>query len=233
MQIWCALDTTKIGETLRRVNVVVPGRADGRTKEHTERYSLARLLASVPDQLNYPLMIVHDDRPDFVVVSVENRIGIEHTEIVPENFARSSFLRSKCLGQDVYFTPRATYGEDRKTAQELKNEILSNEPSGGWHGNAPERETADAIVGFALGKTSSAQKNGYQTFDKNWLLMYNNWPGPAVDLFESALLAHSRLLTDRVFDRFDRVYILGSRALVEMTTAGVKNIGFVDPGFES
>ena len=233
MQTWCVPERAKIDETLRRLNVVVPDRADGRTKEHTERYSLARLLASVPDELSYPLMIVHDDRPDFVIASLENRIGIEHTEIVPENVARSSFLRSKGLGSDVYFTPRAKYGEGRKTAQELKDDILSDKPGGGWHGNGPERETADAIVGFALGKTSSAQKEGYRTFDQNWLLMYNNWPGPAVRLYESASLAHARLLAGGAFNEFDRIYVLGSRTLVEMTAAGVKEIELVEPGVEN
>ena len=233
MQIWCALDKTKIRETLRRVNVTVPDRADGRTKEHTERYSLARLLASVSGELTYPLMIVHDDRPDFALVSLDKRIGVEHTEIVPENVARASFLRSKGLGPDAYFTPRATYGEKRKTAQELKDEFLRDEPGGGWFGNAPERETADAIVGFALEKTNSAKKDGYRTFDENWLLMYNNWPGPVVNLQESASLAHARLLAGGVFDQFDRVYVLGPSALVELTAAGVQSIELVDPGVES
>ncbi|HMN15031.1 MAG TPA: hypothetical protein PKD55_22160 [Bellilinea sp.] len=233
MQIWCVPEKVEIDQTLRRVNVVVPGRADGRTKEHTERYSLARLLASVPNELSYPLMIVHDDRPDFVLASLEDHIGIEHTEIVPENVARSSFLRSKGLGPDVYFTPKAAYGEERKTAQELKDEILSDKPGGCWHGNAPERETADAIVGFALAKASSAQKAGYRTFDRNWLLMYNNWPGPAVNLFESASLAHARLVADGTFEQFDRVYVLGSRALIEMSASGVDEIELVDPGVEN
>ena len=233
MQIWCVLERARIRETLRGVNVVVPDRADGRTKEHTERYSLARLLASIPDQLTYPLMIVHDDRPDFVLVSVDNRVGVEHTEIVPENVARSSFLRSKGLGPDVYFTPRATFGEDRKTAQELKDEILRDKPGSGWFGNAPERETSDAIVGFALAKTSSAKKDGYRTFDENWLLMYNNWPGPAVDLLESASLAHARLVAGGVFDQFNRVYVLGSRSLIELTAARVQSIELVEPGVES
>ena len=233
MQTWCIPERAKLGEALRRVNVIVPDRADGRTKQHTERYSLARLIASVPDHLNYPLMIVHDDRPDFVVVSLENRIGIEHTEIVPENVARSSFLRSKGLGPDMYFTPRAAYGEERRTAQELKDEILSDKPGGGWHGKAPERETSDAIVGFALAKTSSAQKDGYRTFDENWLLMYNNWPGPAVNLSESASMAHTRLIDGGAFDQFDRIYVLGSRTLVEMNAVGATEIELVEPGVEN
>ena len=232
-QFWCVSDRANLEDTLRRVNLVVPDRANGRTKDHTERYCLARLLATVADELDYPLMIVHGDRPDFVVVSIQLRIGIEHTEVVPENVARASFLRTKGLGPDVYFTPRATFGEERKTAQELKDEIERDEPSGGWCGDSPERETADAIVGFSLSKLTSSQKDGYRRFDKNWLLLYNNWPGPAVDLGKSAYMAHPRMLSGGVFSTFERVYIIASRDLITLSATGVQTSVLVEPGVES
>ncbi|MFC5577015.1 hypothetical protein ACFPOA_03165 [Lysobacter niabensis] len=211
----------------------MPDRANGRTKDHTERYCIARLLATVAGDLDYPFMIVHDDRPDFVLVSVPSRIGIEHTEVVPENVARASFLRSKGLGPNVYFTPRATFGEERKTAQELKGEIERDEPSGGWYGESPERETADAIAGFSLSKLTSSQKDGYRLFDKNWLLLYNNWPAPAVDLGKSASMAYPKMLSDGVFSTFERVYIIDSQNLIILSAAGVQTVALVDPGVES
>ena len=232
-QIWCVADRASLGDTLQRVNVIVPDRANGRTKEHAELYCVARLLASLPSELEYPLMLVHDDRPDFIVVSVSLRIGIEHTEVVPENVARASFLRLKGHGPDVYPVPRATFGEARKTARELKDEIEQDKLGEGWCGDSPERETADAIVGFSLSKLASARKDGYRLFDKNWLLLYNNWPGPSVDLRKSAEMAHPRIDADGVFDTFERVYVLGSRQLLVLSASGIEDVAFAEPGVES
>lgn len=190
-QVWCVSGESDLVKVLRRVNVTVPNRADGRTTEHTEQYCLARLLASISRELEFPFMLVHDDRPDFILVSVSSRIGIEHTEIVPENVARASFLRSRGQGPEMYFTPRATFGEERKTAQQLKDEIDLNEPGDGWCGDTPERETADAIVGFTQRKVEASRKQGYRLFEKNWLMLYNNWPGPAVKIGKSASFAHT------------------------------------------
>lgn len=64
--------------------------------------------------LVYPLIIVRDDRPDFVVVSLGNSISIEHTELIPENVAKPSLIRSMVSGPAAYHTPREIHGEKRK-----------------------------------------------------------------------------------------------------------------------
>jgi hypothetical protein len=177
-------------------------------------------------------MLVHDDRPDFILVATSSRTGIEHAEVVPENVARASFLRSKGHGPDMYFTPRATFGEDRKTAQQLKDEIALDEPGDGWVGDTPEKETAAAIVGFAQRKSATAHKQGYRLFDRNWLMLYNNWPGPAVKLGKSVSVAHPALLDQKVFDTFEYVFVLDSLELAILSAGYVQIVALVDPGLE-
>lgn len=231
-QTWHVTDEANLQQVLRRVNLTVPGRADGRTKEHTERFSVARLLATIATELKYPFALAHEDRPDFVLKFPASQTGIEHTEVIPENVARASFLREKGYGPSVHFLPRAIFGERRKSAQELKSEILRDEPSGGWYGNAPERETASAIVGFAQHKSVAAQKRGYRRFDANWLLMYNNWPAPAVDFGEAIAIAHKAMVAQGCFDTFDRVYVVGSSELAVTDASRTQIIKLVDPGIE-
>lgn len=218
---------------LRRINVVVPGRAEGRTKDHTERYSMARLMSAVGSELAFPLTVVHHDRPDFIVTCPETRIGVEHTEVVPENVAHGSFLREKGHGPDVYFLPRAELAEPRKTAEQLKAEIIRDEPSGGWYGNAPERETAAAIVAFAQAKLLAAQKPGFEKCESNWLLMYNNWPAPNPDSAEVATTAQAGMAAAGVFEVFDRVFVICSGSLLALDVTGSRVLALVDPGVES
>ncbi|WP_426687213.1 hypothetical protein [Rhodanobacter ginsengiterrae] len=231
-KIWCVSDGDELLSVLRRVNVRVPDRAEGRTKEHTERYAIARLLSTIPHELEFPFMLVHDDRPDFIIVSISSRIGIEHSEIVPENVARASFLRSKGHGPEVYFLPHAKYGEDRRTAQQIKSEIELDELGSGWIGDGPERGTAEAIVGFAQRKVESSQKLGYRIFDRNWLLLENNWPAPALDIYKSVSFAHPGLVEHRVFEIFKYVFVETDSDIAILSADSFSVVPLVNPGVE-
>ncbi|WP_151703950.1 hypothetical protein [Nitrincola alkalilacustris] len=81
---------------LRTVNVDVPERSKGRTQEHVEIYSVVRLLGSLSFKLDdFPLAIDKREGPDFLLTLAAFRIGIEHTEAIPENAAKEAFLRSQ------------------------------------------------------------------------------------------------------------------------------------------
>lgn len=222
-----------MSQLARQINVVVPGRAGGRTTDHTERYSVARLLLAVSDRLSFPLTVIHQDRPDFVLVCPDGRIGIEHTEVVPENVAHASFLRENGHGPDVYFLPRAEFGEPRKTAEQLKAELLADDSSEGWYGNAPEKGTAEAIAAYAGMKVIAAQKPGFEKYEDNWLLMYNNWPAPNPESEEVATLAQAALSAAGVFGVFSRVFVICSGEILAMDAAGSEVLTLADPGVES
>ena len=226
---WYIPNKDNLAAALRKINVTVPRRTNGRTKEHTERYAIARLLATIASRLDFPLEIIHDDRPDFILSSANSRIGIEHTELIPENVAAAAALRERGYGPRCYLLPRTLHGEKKKTAKELIDEINSNEQSSGWSGNAPERVTADAIVRNTLTKVASSKKVGYRLFDSNWLLMYNNWPAPDVNIRESACLAYLNMLDTGVFDTFDFVAILDSSNLTLISAAGVECLSLKTP----
>lgn len=142
---------------LRGINVVVPARAAGRTKEQVETYSIVRLLGSIPHDLEaFPLQLVKRERPDFLLTLGARKVGIEHTEAISQNAAKEAFLRSKGHGPDVHFTRAASVHEPRKSSKELIAEIEADRPSAPWEGDSVERKWAEAMAHFIAEKVEVA-----------------------------------------------------------------------------
>ncbi len=97
---------------LRSANVEVPGRASGRTSEHVEIYSIVRLLATRPYGLaDFPLKLLKQERPDFVLTLNGNEVGIEHTEAISQNDAKAAALRDAGIGPEMHFVKPASLTE--------------------------------------------------------------------------------------------------------------------------
>lgn len=211
-----AASIDELRSALGRLDIDVPERSSGRRSHHAERYCIAHLLATLaPSRLSFPLTLVHDDRPDFVLSMPGISIGIEHTEAVPENVARAQFLREKGAGPDVYFTPHATPGEPRKTSTALLQEIEADEDGDGWVGDGPDREWADAVVHFVKEKLAKATATGFKRFPQNWLLVYDNWPLPHVNWSLAAPRALSLLQALDAFTVFDAIFVMDGSQLCE------------------
>lgn len=161
-------------------------------------------------ELDFPLMAIHTDKPDFLLVSTLQRIGIEHVEAVPENVAEADFLRGKGHGAETWFMQRSIVGERRKSSKRILKEIAADDPGEAWIGDASERDTAEAIVHFATQKVGTCTKPDFGRYDKNILSIYNNWPGPALDFRKSISIAHPSLTSAGVFDCFDMVAVIDS-----------------------
>jgi len=206
-----------LGYKLALIDIQVAPRSAGRTTEQTERFSIAHLLSSLPkDRLAFPLTVEHGDRPDCVVTFNEGSIGIELTETVPENVARASALRQSGLGPQCYFIPRALRGEPPRSTVELRREITFDKAGPPWVGDAPEREWANAMLHFAAVKVDKAHKPGFVLHPRNWLLIYDNWPLPAVRRAEASSILAGHCAAAGIFNTFDRVFVLSSNVLCEI-----------------
>lgn len=208
-------DELKAG--LARLDIDVPERSGGRSNLHTERYCIAHLLATLSNtRLCFPLVLTHGDKPDFVLSMPNGNVGIEHTEAVPENVARSQYLREKTLGPNIYFTPHATPGEPKRTADELCREIEADEPGDGWVGNSSAHEWAAAIAHCVKQKLPKATAAGFTRYSANWLMVYDNWPLPHIDFTEAASLLYPLMKGVNAFAVFDAVFVLDDSQLCEL-----------------
>jgi hypothetical protein len=150
-----------------------------------------------------------------------SEVGIEHTEAVPENVARANFLREKGLGPGVYFTPHAAPGEPRKTADELRHDIEADEPGPGWYGDSPEREWAAAMAHSVKEKIPKATAEGFVRYPVNWLIVYDNWPLPAIDYSKAATYLVPLLADMGAFSVFDAIFVHDDTHLCEFRDAPV------------
>jgi hypothetical protein len=216
-QLLQAASAEDLQRKLALLNADVPPRSAGRTKEHTERFSIVHFLSSLPpSRFAFPLIVEHADRPDCVLSFDGTSIGIELTEAVPENVARASVLRESGLGPSVYFIPRALPGEHTRSTAALRQEIELDRPSPPWMGDAPEREWADAMLYFASAKVEKTRKPGFTLHPVNWLLIYDNWPLPSVQHSKASSIFAVKCSDAGVLATFDRVFVLDSKVLCEV-----------------
>lgn len=172
---------------LASINVDVPARGCGRTKIHTEHYtmlSLLRVLANAR-HLKYPVEVLSHDKPDFLIRMDGNVIGVEHTEAVPENHAVETSCRNRgCGPRSGYFFKVHRPGENTKTTKQIIGEINAdpyNSDSPGFAGDECELIWSAAMKNV-IEKKQEMTVN-YDKCDCYWLLIYDNWPLPAVDLY--------------------------------------------------
>ena len=74
-----AKDEIELESMLRSIDISVPRRSEGRTKEHTESYAIAHLLSALlgKNHLLFPLELVRRERPDFFLKVSGLEVGIE------------------------------------------------------------------------------------------------------------------------------------------------------------
>lgn len=207
--------------TLAALDIEVPARAKARRSSQVERYCIAHLLATLPaERLSFPLTLTHRDRPDFLLaMSAGGDVGIEHTEAVPENVARAQVLRGNGAGPDVYLIPRATPGEPRKTAAELRCEIEADAPGGAWVGDSTEREWAKAMAHCVKEKLPKAIVDGFVRYRANWLIVYDNWPLPSVDYAKAAKYLAPLLRETDAYAVFDAIFVHDDSYMCEFRDA--------------
>jgi hypothetical protein len=167
-------------EILSNMDISVPSRADGRTKEHTEVWVASRLLATLAMApalrgLPFSLSIRHQDRPDLVVTGAEATIGIEVTEAIPTQLSAFYALvereRPGGLIEGGHFRLGAPHRTNRDMRRLFSQRELSRD---GDVGNALEEEWARSIMEFVQRKTEKLTKPGFSKFNRNWLAIYNN-----------------------------------------------------------
>ncbi len=204
---------------LASINVKVPARAAGRKKEHVEIYAIVRLLGTLPRKpSDFPLRLTKRERPDFLVQCGVRMIGVEHTEAISENAAKEAFLRSKGHGPDVYFVRQASVDEPRKSSKQLITEIEADRSGPAWVGDSVEREWAAAMAHFIAQKVASTNGAGFDLFEENWLLVYDNWIAPGLEREKGLMLLRTELQAIDPWQVFSRIFTLDENVLLEISS---------------
>ena len=214
-------DAGSLVSGLRSIYVQVPSQPRHQKSADLELDALIALAISIPwAASDFPLEIWRRERPDFLIRAGGREIGVEHTEAVSQNIAHELALRAEGHGPDSYVAVRrpSRFNEPTLSRKEILESIHHPRqfPS---MGHEIERCWVQAMVGFAGRKTASAKKDGYQAYAENWLLIYDRWR-PSCGDYDIALpqLTHA-LGEGNTWDTFSAVYIVGKRAVVEVTSS--------------
>lgn len=194
---------------LATIDISVPPRAHGRTKEHCERWSTCRFLSTFADSalLQYPLRADPGDRPDFLLTMRTIRVGIEVTEAVSTELAKADALQEHRSYDVVRFFERMVPGEKSRSRKEIEKIAKGENRGEGWSGDSVERDWADVMTYFSLSKAERFSRAGFRKFDMNWLLIYDNWELPALNEQKAAVLFQSQLLKLTPSLPFDKIFV--------------------------
>lgn len=208
-------DRIEFENNIKKIDISVPLRSKGRKTEHTERYSLVSFLQNFIDDkyFNFPLKIIHRDKPDFLIVTSINNTGIEFTESIPEQLARAQAILEKHF-PDGHLEPSFFKGDNPLSTNSEIFEILKKSQvkltGQGYTGNQIEQEWIKGIVDSIIYKTVKLNKNGFDQFDKNWLLIYDNQTRAFLDIEYVSNKINSLLLDywkDNQDIKYEKIFI--------------------------
>lgn len=163
------------------MDISVPRRE--RKSEHRERYSICRLLSTLAKTkfLSYPLSLKKDERPDFLLICNEQKIGIEVTEATSEAYSAYKALVKRERPGHFIEPSHFSYGKNPTMGQQrslLSQNKLTGVP---WSGDGAEKDWSLFIKDSISKKIEKLNQAGFKKFDISWLLIYDNTPKAILD----------------------------------------------------
>lgn len=227
-----ALNPDDLVAALRKIDISVPARTDGRTTDHTETWTISRLLSTVTKcgLLAFPLSVTHRDRPDSLVHSKDREIGVEITEAISQQYAAYCALAEREF-PEVFLEPaHFRWGAPAMTVDDMRSLLRQSQLSSeGWAGDLPEQEWALFIQSVVDTKLAKLARPDFAKFDQNWLAVYDNLPLPNIHL-NKAIGYLLPLLQDRWGRRpsFDTLFVEHGPVIARITPSGAEHLTLDD-----
>ncbi len=185
---------------------------------------------------NFPLTIVHRDKPDFELLQPEFSIGIEITKATSEQFEWAVALRDKHFPDAFLDLSHFKWGAPQKSKKEILKilEVSQYRLTGPeMYGYQIENEWAKGIHECLSIKTQKLNGKEFNSFDKNWLLIYDNLRTAGFNdqiAAECLLKLLGTYWQDRSEHRlkFDRILIESGKYFLLITEAELIKLKIVD-----
>ncbi|MCG8426999.1 MAG: hypothetical protein MI754_06555 [Chromatiales bacterium] len=208
---------------LAEIDITVPPRHEGRTTEDRERWSILRFLATLNQQerIDFPLSLTKRERPDFHIRIAGRDWGVEITEAIPTDYAKALAIAAN-LDPDVVIDRSLFKFGEKKSIEEILEIIESSKLTDcSWVSEHAAQDFASAIQTIVSNKTEKFRKAGFEKFQTNILLIYENMPVPKLER-RSALTFTTDILEPywQEEERFDYVYIESGEAMLCLHQGG-------------
>ncbi|HHH9444533.1 TPA: hypothetical protein ACP32N_006539 [Pseudomonas aeruginosa] len=220
-------------QSLDAIDTFVPPRHEKRTHDHAEIYCIVEALKyDHPLPLTFPAEVLHNDRPDILIKTPSETIGVEIMEAVSPTTASLDALRARTPGApDITWARNEVPGAPQLPAKTQKkiieNEIRLHQDESTRHllggdGFAGDGavQWANAMAHFVSLKMGLSQKDGFGRYNQNWVLLYDNWEEPARNVPRADDQLQEVLQEIGAFAIFDLVLILDEQSLAGFSRAG-------------
>ena len=227
LNIESAFDKESLLSKLQGTSIYVPGRTDGRKTEHTEKWTLASLLATLAEEnfCTYPLKLRHTDSPDFILSMNSQDIGIEVTEAVPPDYAKCCAIRDREYPGAQIDMSLFKWGSQPKKTEELRGILEREKLTGaGWEGYSVEDEWACFMDDAINTKLKKLNSGNYAQLEEYWISIYDNLPLPNVFAKRATTALYNKLKrsTGNV-KTFSHVFIERGPIIIAITSGGVNH----------
>ena len=217
-----AASPAELRAKLAAIQIGVARRPARRTHASRERYSAARMLATVSESnlLVFPLVVEFRDGPDIALHMPAASIGIECTDAIADEWAEILDLRAREYPNAIIFLPRLQPGIRSLSQEDVRAYATGVKAGPPWIGDSVESDWAQAISHFAHKKLEKLRAGAYLDYADNWLLIHDEWVMRPVAAGEqrmaASLLARS---SASLFSApcFSRVLVEGSKWLTGLT----------------
>lgn len=242
-EVWVAKDAVNLLHLLSSMDISVPARTQGRATEHTERYPICRLLSTISNSqlLPYPFSLLKRERPDFLIKSIEENesIGIEVTEATSSDY--SSYIALVEHEKPGHFIDVSYFRYGSQLSLPQKRDLLRKDELTGvpYGANEAEQEWFSYVKDAIGRKCKKLAKKGFEKFDENWLLIYDNTPVPPLKRKHLSPFLETLWPKD-ISPCFDRIFIEsgwcddGNRTstpkIISLSCNGVSILPLVDIG---
>ncbi len=215
----------QLSKALRRVNPIVPPRHMKRQKWEAERYAVVRLLKSI-HRLPYPVVLIHDDKPDFRLTANGWRVAIEAVEAVPEVDAHRDRVIGGLVASGAIANPIQSVAL-RSPSDPVQSRKDASKPDTVPHfygGDEVEENWASAMqhfIGMKLDKFPS-----YAEADEKWIMVYDNWPSIQLDVKDASIRVYRWLQSINAFHGIDSIYIIHLNNIIKFSKnrAAISNL---------
>ena len=166
------------------------------------------------------------DRPDVFIEAGGVGIGIEITELIPEQFASLCALAEKEFPDTWLPVDHFPWDAPPLTKKQTRSLLTTKAvvPSG-WLSNEPEREWAHFMRRVIDTKLSKLVHPDFARFDQNWLSIYDNMPLPNVHLADASAIL--RPLLEEHWGgcpSFDKVFIERGPVIAAITSSASEHL---------
>jgi hypothetical protein len=213
---------------LKRIDLGVPARTNGRTTQHTETWTICRLLSTlaITSRLAFPVSVIHRDRPDFLLQTPDAEVGIEVTEAISQQYAAYCALAERKFPDGFLEPAHSRWGAPALTTDQMRK--LLRQPkltSDGWAGDRAEKEWALFIQSVVDAKLDKLAHPDFKKFNQTWLSVYDNLPLPHIHLGK-AIAQLQPLLQDRWsrVPAFEALYVEHGPVIAEITPRGSEHL---------